>query len=517
MDNKDYKKLLAFAIAHVNKEIGKAKVLVEGEISSFRERLSEETLVEFKKIILEEALSQVPIRELPDGLIFESDLDEKSFFIEQEIKRSYSNSISKIHETSIELNESILGLDNYIRSLDTHVKGHNHDEDYSKLSHDHDNTYSALGHTHDYVSNESYDKHRASYLEFLDNHKIIIDSIKQTTDNHVDAITKRIGQLEADTAANLKSKADELQKRSENAVGALSLHYEDKLRSHTTEHKEALESHHTSLNKHINTTTTELKQSKADKDHKHDDYAGINHSHFDLASKDQINQIDSRIRELGGKDSALENSLQKIKDELSKKVDNTNVLTKKDLDDTIDYIRGEVLKSIPMPENGKDAKEWIFTFHPSKRGFLLYRREDWYQWKGQNLLPASTQETSPFGYTGGGGTGGYVERLTIENRAGEAIENVHKIIFGVGTSVVDQGDGVVEIRATGGGSTPYIADLNGFTFVIPAEEHEKGSYPLVNVYNASGNEIEIAYNINTQDDITIESNVPLNNFTAVIR
>lgn len=141
-----------------------------------------------------------------------------------------------------------------------------------------------------------------------------------------------------------------------------------------------------SINANIVNRLVNLDQAKAEKNHNHN-YAEVHHEHNQYATNESIGKLDKALIESEKRIDATLNSLQT---ELSKKLDKTQGLTQAVKSELIVEISDLVKRSIRIPkdgDNGKDAHEWEFKWHPHSRGILMFKRTDQSEWVQRDLMP----------------------------------------------------------------------------------------------------------------------------------
>lgn len=117
-------------------------------------------------------------------------------------------------------------------------------------------------------------------------------------------------------------------------------------------------------------------------------------------AKTKVDIHDTNIK-LGQAEERLATAIVEVDKKLPDKKD---ILQKSDLGE----IKKQIISEIPVPKDGQDAHEWLFRPHPTKRGVMLYKREDWKKWKEVVLAVNPPQEywsgsSGPSGTGGGGG------------------------------------------------------------------------------------------------------------------
>lgn len=267
---------------------------------------------------------------------------------------------------------------------------------------------------------------------------------------------------------------------------------------------------------------TELDKTKSDKDHTHSQYAEKQHTHPDYANKTDVSILDRDLTAAHQLIARTASDIKAIIQTLSTKIDYGDALSQADLDAVSNKIKEQVLDTIVLPRDGKDSHEWIFQWHPSVKGRLMFRREDQKEWKQQDLLVKAGNPLASPAFGGmGGGAGADGSTLTVTKNDGFVVEGRVTEIDFIGLQVSKTGNGRVQVESIGsggGGSAepPYIAPLSGFQVTIPFGEHGKGSYSSVRVFNSLRTEVSVEYSQAINRDIVIKSNISLNGHTVVI-
>lgn len=185
-------------------------------------------------------------------------------------------------------------------------------------------------------------------------------------------------------------------------------------------------------------------------------------------AKNKTEIADTNIR-LGQTEERLATAIGEVDKKLPDKKD---ILLKKDLAS----LKKEIVKEIPVPKDGTDAHEWLFRPHPSKRGVMLYKREDWPKWK-EVVLAVNPPQDNWMGGQGGGGVptvNNYFSGTKVNYKA----INQDTIVVGTDVDIdvwlVDAtaGDVVLTLPAVGSrdGRIVYVKKTNsvgGNVYVLP--------------------------------------------------
>ena len=99
MNSAELNKVLGVCLAFIAKELQKNSSLIEQRLDSL---VTPEILVEARQEILAEATAAVPLKELPDGLIFESHLDEAVSCLKLAVDKQIESVRSSLSESTTE-------------------------------------------------------------------------------------------------------------------------------------------------------------------------------------------------------------------------------------------------------------------------------------------------------------------------------------------------------------------------------------------------------------------------------
>ena len=161
------------------------------------------------------------------------------------------------------------------------------------------------------------------------------DDISIKIDNEVDRLDKNISILKNDIHNQSK----------------IITSIEDSFNSHLTTLSSSIEG----LSQQFDTYTNEIEVSFNDVDDKH-------------------NTLYSVVDEIQNKQESLTDSIDDIFNTLKNKPEYQDILLKSDLD----KLKEDIISAIPMPKdgtNGKDAEDWEFKPHPSRKGILIFKKK----------------------------------------------------------------------------------------------------------------------------------------------
>lgn len=381
-------KVLAACITLIEQKINLLREDVSGSIVQVNQRIDSIgnlTLSEAeRKELSESILESVPLKSLPKELVFISELTD----LKKELLAKIDKNDSVIRDY-IEQNFEVIGR--AIVSIRDQFHTHHHDDKYSLLDHDHENL--ATKESLDELSKKFDEHHHDDKYVGVDEHKTSIDQIHSKFETSGQQILDVIAEIKGDvgtkatkaTLASLKSAT----KASLKSLGSIV----DDLGKDIGNHKETVEKR---LYDH-SSAIDELSK------HSHDSYAGIDHTHEDVASKEFVDSIHNDVRQfnldLSDLNKFVTDQIDEIIQQVSSKQDSGEFVTKDELENHKKTVIDAAIKSIPTPENGKDALGWDFKGHPTKKGILLHKRDDWKEYKEIVLFDEKwmTKITKKFG------------------------------------------------------------------------------------------------------------------------
>ena len=386
--------VLASAIAYAKKEIRK-------HIDDLKQQLPEEFSDEQKKVfsqqIIQQTLQNIPIKQLPPGIIYESHLNDVrnqlvAEFYEKfgEYNETFNNSYSNI-VTKIALIESVLSTHDHPQySLETHA----HDEHYSKLDHDHENYVEKT----DFENSNNKISENIVGLEKQLSSKIDEQNqeLKNVSEKIYQKITSSMEVLKANTSQYVNDILEQLSSK------------EKILRSEIDHAVTLIQQNSYNQQKENERVAVQVKnildslQSKVDYDYKHPQLAEKDHQHYDLAKLSDLNDVKSEIKTIHATEAHIKNTLFSMQGLLQSKLSKAEALTKQDLQDTVQFITNEVIKNIPAPVPGKDATEWQFRLNPNDPSIFQFKKETDQKWTSV-IPPHVVQPQASFLGVGGGG------------------------------------------------------------------------------------------------------------------
>lgn len=509
MNQSEFNKILGFCIAFLESEVKKQVSVLEDRIPA---PLNEHAL---KNEILNDAFEQIPVKELPDSIVFESHLYET----EQQLRNVIAEEVSKVLmsvtglSTKTDLNMSSLKefLTEKTKVLSSDLAEHTHDHSYSPLVHDHSQ----------YLVEDD--------LTTLEERiKASLYDISSLTESSLEDIQTSLSAIRDTISSNVLDLSNKLQSlgvQSEERVKLVDKTLSKLILDTSQSVLDKLSNRVDNLSRELSREILELGQNKAERDHVHQDLARISQLE-DL--RDEVTSLANSIaiarKDILGAEAANRAVEKKIKDVVAKLNDKLNkgeALTKSDLDMVRQKLKQDILQEIPIPEDGKDAKEWEFQWHPTIKGRLMFKREDTLEWKWQDLI-VKTSGANPlanYAWGAGGGDGKHEEPLKILGDGSSITEDARSINFRAPLVATSDSQGNVNISLDGdiAGDTPYVANLFGNSFTVLAADHGKRQYADIRVYNSQRSEVYVSMTQLISGDIIIESVRNLSGCYVVIK
>lgn len=462
---------------------------------------------------------------------------------------------SNLDETKFELNTFVKGIHSSLTNYSTI-----HEHPYAIDSHGHDEVYSNLIHEHDYTPTDTHNRSVARFNSKLDtyytlsnysikllsemvvsNYETIVASL-ETSNNNLDEITKTLAR----DIDNVAFKLDTFKSNTKKDINDLSdiidnvkTQYKkditkalDDLSNRIDDEFDRVDSTLSNLSDVIETATDDIEAVLDDIDTtlskvnlqliEHQD--SINTITNDLASQheeivDDNIKILSSIDVIQDRQDTLEDSIDIAISLIKTKPEYSEILLKEDLE----KLKQDIIDAVPVPKDGKNASEWQFRPHPTRKGILIFKKDTDKNWNHidlNHIVPKAEEyeQNQAFSFIGGGGgSSGYP---ILWNNV--LISSNSSINF-IGTAVTSVTDinNIVTVRVdVGTGSTAglltYNKSLTGTHQVIPYIEH--GINTIVNFYikkNINGKIINVSES-ELGGNITLDSNVDLFGCTLYI-
>lgn len=319
-----------------------------------------------------------------------------------------------------------------------------HDHPYSLDSHLHSD-YSTVDHTHDYVSTIAYTDYANSTdskLETLneftlesiqsicilvnDNYNSLLASIESTNSEldsistklatSIDDVEFKLDTFKSNTKNDIKDLSDIIDNLKKTIYKDLTKSLDDVSNKIDTE----IDKVYDTIDYNIKSTNVSIKSLETSIDADIDDIevsvdnindaldahtialgllkdgkSDIDHTHEDILTD---------IDELQEKHQSLEDSINDAFDKIKDKPEYSEILLKTDLD----KLKQEIIDAVPVPKDGKDAEDWEFKPHPSRKGVLIFKKKSQKNWNYLDLnhiVPKMQeyQNQEGFSYIGGGG------------------------------------------------------------------------------------------------------------------
>lgn len=467
-------KVLAVCLAFLERELDRR--LSEMELPSQPEHSQVDLTPEIEK--LTESLQQIAdtaITDLPDGLIFESHLNDLADTLNTLIENRV-DSLSSEFETrseqlahdfktsSASLHECLQRSEQDGQSRTTELK----EALESSVSEVSKNLVEAQEALKKYSDEIVYEKVASLANEVSDRYIMLREFVTTSSSGVVDILNSAKVELEALIEQTKKSANHSI----EVAVKAL----DKKIDSNKLDTDRTV----ARLDKTVQNGLQRLERDKAPTKHSHDEYARKSHTHDDYATKRDLKGIESVSTRLTNDIKNTLDEIKLLKSEVKSKASKADLLKLEDINQIEQRIKKNLQDQIPEVRNGidgKDAHEWEFRWHPTIKGRLMFKREDQKEWKFQDLLvKVQTPSSVGVAFGGGGGGGG--------------------------------GGGAVQINK-------YKKILSGFTTTITLGEHRIPDVSIVDVFNPAGYEVLTSVRI-INNDVIIESNILLDNHYAIL-
>lgn len=464
----DNTQILAAAIAYAKKEI---HTQVESIRKDMPVEFSEAEKSVFASQIIQETLKKVPITELPEGIIFESHLEDQK-------KKLIKEFLELNNQTNISFNSSFSDLVSKLAIIEAAFNSHDHNEQYSKLSHEHD--YAPSQHDHSQYA----EKTELQSLEQNINSRLEDSAI--STIEQMSGVNSKIRELSEVINNKILDSISSLKKYTDLEIENLQVYINNKialvqdsvknLDSDIKQYKTEVAFDKIQTSDEILKIKNEL-YSKVDSSYKHPGLADKDHKHYDLASTSDVNDLKDQIKTLLATDTHLKNTLFSLQGMVQSKLSKSEALTKKDLQDVIDFMTSDILSKLPPPIPGKDAISWEFRLKPNDPTVFQFKKETDDKWT--SVVPAHVVQP-PASFLGVGG-GGADFRPSIET---------------VKTKIIN---------------------LSGFSRIITPIDHQLSTYYSYRVYNNLTNQdVQLMIQIDGLT-FTLNSIIPMNNLVIELK
>lgn len=352
------------------------------------------------------------------------------------------------------------------------------------------------------ASNKNLDKVNKKLAKGIDNVEFKLDKFKSDTNKDINDIIKIIDDIKSNIQNELVKTFKELDVKLNQSIDDIV--YDLKV-----------------VNKKIDDNADLVKAELNHIDVILENKSDIGHTHEDILTSLDVLQDNQH---------SIEYELNTLLEKLQTKPEYSEILLKSDLD----KLKKDIINAIPIPKDGKDADDWEFKPHPSRKGILIFKKQSQKNWNYidlNHIVPKIQEYTNTQqgginfgnGFAGGGGGGGsggsslsilwnniLVSTKSNINFTGTAITSV-STINDITTIQIDAGTG-------GGGNSNVIKfskPLTGTHQVVSVSEH--GITEVVEKYvkNASGKIVEVTLT-ELNSNITVDSNVPMDNLTLFL-
>ena len=460
-------------------------------------------------------------------------------------------------------------LDYYIKSIEENFNNYslNHEHPYSLDIHAHDDVYAFVGHTHDYVSTDihqsnidsiesnidSYITNNEQFLKYLsnivqENYTELLQSLDNSNKN-LDEISSKLAkgiddvEFKVDTLkSNIKKDINDITKIIDNVkqnIEKASLKsfkdidnkiekFADDIANDISILNDEIQNYVETQNKSNTSTTKKLE--KLDKSLKE----------FDESNRSETTKIDVKltqltddhedleleVEEIQSKQVTLVDGLESAFDLIKLKPEYSEILLKTDLD----KLKKDIINNIPIPKDGKDAEEWEFRPHPSRKGILVFKKKSQKNWNYIDLnhivpkIQEYDQQHQSGGFIGGGGGGGSSVSILWNNILVSTNSNIN--FTGTAITSVTNVDNITTVRIDAGTSSgggvggsgallKFTKALTGTHIVISQTEHAINNIVNFYVKDANNKLIDIA-DIELNNNITLDSNINLTGCTIYI-
>jgi archaellum component FlaC len=306
---------------------------------------------------------------------------------------------SKLVESAIVNKSYADGVAGY---LEKNISGHNHEGVYAGLS-----DFNLHNHDKAYPSKEEFSTHHhdAHYAPLADHNEFKAKTLENfkglstAVSNELVGVSDKIAGVKKDHDAALQAHADQAAKNHETALqqaivgdDVVKNELHGKIDAATEKTSKQLSVITNQLNLHkanvkdsgtkVSKTLTDIKKEisgKADVGHEHD-YAPADHSHGEYLTEAHMRAMNDHLSKI---DATHATAIEELRSGLSGKADDSAAVKVADLGGIKSDMIESVKKSIPMP---KDGVGWEFKQHATRKGTIMYKREDQKTWNQMVLF-----------------------------------------------------------------------------------------------------------------------------------
>jgi hypothetical protein len=425
------------------------------------------------------------------------------------------------------LDETQLHLNTFVNDINANLLNYAtlHDHPYALDTHNHDEEYSKLGHEHDYVPNNEFDSYRiqsdkkqnslSAYTidsvqsictQVKDNFETLISQIESTNGN-LESITDRLATSIDDVEhkldifkSNTKKDLNDLLEIIDGIKNKLTKDLAKTFKDVNDKFDKEIDKIYTNIDKNLTKTNNAIDAVESKLiDNLNDLADDINV--LNVKSENQQSQIDSLSAGKSDKDhthediltsidvlqetqESLSDSIDTIFGKLKDKPEYSEILLKADLD----KLKQEIIDAVPVPKDGKDAEEWEFKPHPTRKGILIFKKKSQKSWNYIDLNHITPKlhdyDQQGFGYLSGGGAGGGSSGIAVlwNNNISSTSSSIINFTGTAVTSVVENDGRVTVVLDKGDGeSEPDLLNPE-FTYnensQLSRVDYDDGSYKV---------------------------------------
>lgn len=456
------------------------------------------------------------VKNINDNLENYSILHEHPYSLDSHLHEQYSN-LEHIHDyVSPDLHNQAVG--DLKSKLDTQHSLSNYS--ISILSNLVLNNYNTLLNSLEKTSTDLKDITKL-FTKGIDNLEYKLDTFKSNTKKDINDLTAIIDSTKTEVLKQLSNLEEEFIDELENQVSKLN----DKI-DLVNDSTKAVQSNLKDSNKDLKSQIVTSNKAIADVSEQLEKFNTEVDDEFDLVDK-SINKVLTSIDEIQDKHETLEDSIDDAIALIKTRPEYSEILLKEDLD----KLKKDIIDAVPVPKDGKNASEWQFKPHPSRKGVLIFKKDTDRNWNYidlNHIVPKveEYEQNQSFSYIGGGGGGSSGYPILWNNVLVSSNSSINFIGSAI-TSVTNSND-IVTIRIDSNGVAPsqttgtslsvigkYTKQLSGYSVSIPLSEYKINEVTAYYVADVSGKVIEVSDSI-INGTITIESNIELTNYILYI-
>ena len=475
-------KTLAVCLSYIKREVGQMRsVLREDvltEISAALEHHSQQLIAESVVHAHESA-----VFELPDELVYTVHLEDAT---------------ASIHERIASINNDL--LESIVATRDALVEASNDSsvefsERIADVKRSADESIKVLNESIESNSAEFQHNVKAIIEDFASRDKEVREALKESNSSIREDLTREFSielqQVALYMSTSTANLANSMSQHISSVVSDLNNAIESAKREiqiQLNSLNDKLQLNNRTLLNSVEQQVTTLDRNKSDIDHIHDhEYSKLGHSHDQYAMRDDLTALLNKYHQ---DERVIAQQLHKLEQSLDKKANIDDVLNSKNRQILIDDVRDIVVRSIRTPTDGVDGKsahEWDIKWHPNIKGRLGVKRDDWKDYKWQDLLVKTPAHGGlpPVGFIGGAGSTLPEPVVTsVNGQVGDVILTLEDL-GGSSTPeagiITRDGNGDIDMIAVGTKTTTILRSGSTITGV------NKGTYTKNFVRDGSGN------------------------------